>query len=429
MKKITKRILACAMALTLLLGMTTMVSADLDNPTQASTGLKLGGGFLTKDLILPNGATVKARDFEFAFTKVSVDGRTTPTDLATMPTLTAKQSFVGNDTTTDIGGGLEKATGNTNTFTAVQSDGSTPVVWPHAGEYVYTVKEIPQPTSGAGHDPAYTYSLAEYQVTVFVTNVLDSDEQPTGALQIDSVGFCAISNDAGTAVPSLPKTDPVFTNKYEPLTTFEVSKTVVGEYADATLPFAYTLAMTRPTGTEATAEEYVGVIFNADGSVASTPNTVEVVFPATQTTATSVTFNLKHGQYVRFEEVETGDPGFDEGMTGLPTGVTYTLTEAAAPGYTAQVDVLVNAAALTDTPVNKANTAANTALTIGGGVAPLENPILLGEKINQADWTNTYRTVSPTGILLNNLPFILLIVVALGGFVGYIASKRRKATN
>lgn len=425
MKKITKRILTVVLALTMVLGMTTMVSA-----TQADTGLIPEEGYLTKTLLLPDGAEVPTKEFFFDFTAVSVDGRTDATSLGTMPVLSAKMAFAPGDTVVPNAGGLESATKITNNFTATKADG-TAFTFPHAGEYIYTVIERQQPAPGnPGHDSNYTYSEAQYQVTVFVTTPVDGDGNPTGgALTIDSVGFRAMVNDAGTGVTGLPKTDPVFINRFEPPTTFEVSKQVRGTYADTTFKFDYTLAMTRPTGTHTGLDSYTGVIFNADGTVADAPNTVVVTFAANQTVATPVTFKLSDGQYLRFEGGKvSGDAGFDEGMTGLPTGVTYTLTEAATRDYIAQANVFVNTADLTTGSVNKANTAVNTALVIGGTPGTvLTTPIVLGEKENQADFINTHQSITPTGILLNNLPFIILIVLALGGLTLYIVGKRRKA--
>ena len=46
---------------------------------------------------------------------------------------------------------------------------------------------------------------------------------------------------------------------------------------------------------------------------------------------------------------------------------------------------------------------------------------------NAAAFTNTSTyEPTPTGILMNNLPYIILILVVLGGLTGYVASKRRR---
>lgn len=47
--------------------------------------------------------------------------------------------------------------------------------------------------------------------------------------------------------------------------------------------------------------------------------------------------------------------------------------------------------------------------------------------LDDLHFTNTATDVTPTGNFINNMPFIALIAVALGGFVAYIAAKRRNA--
>ena len=452
MKKITKRILAVVMALTLMLGMTTMVGAT---GTQEDTGLIPEEGHLTKILVLPEGAAIPAKDFSFTFTPISVDGAAyvpavddgaePPTILtpANMPALSSVASFTAGMTPdgTSAVSGFETKTVSSSIFSGV--------TWPHAGEYVYEVEETQQPTVGLpGHDSSYHYSQAKYQVIVFVTTPIDGQGNPTGEpLEVDSVGFRAMVDDEGTAIlpqPEItdpddpeyeryPKADPIFKNRYVPPTTFKVSKEVKGTYADTTFKFDYTLEMTRPTGAHSVDTElasYTGIIFNADHSVDTTAAPVVVTFPSGYAAANSVEFQLSDGQYLLFDAPSTtsGDPTYGLTMTGLPTGVTYTLQEDAADNYKAAVDVWINNATATAT-AQRANTEPGDLKIGDGGAAPLDAPINLGSTLNGniAAWSNTRLDVTPTGILLNNLPFILLIVVALGGFTLYIASKRRKA--
>ena len=52
---------------------------------------------------------------------------------------------------------------------------------------------------------------------------------------------------------------------------------------------------------------------------------------------------------------------------------------------------------------------------------------LVGENANSTAFTNTYddASVEPTGIFINNLPFVLMVVVAGSGLALYVVSKRR----
>ena len=97
----------------------------------------------------------------------------------------------------------------------------------------------------------------------------------------------------------------------------------------------------------------------------------------------------------------------------LPAGSRYTLTETGVPGYTASSVYLTN------------GTSTNGAAGQLGQDYKVEN-ILLGEKTNNNTVTNKINDVTPTGLLIDNLPFILMIGLGLAGFV-VLSKKRREA--
>lgn len=82
------------------------------------------------------------------------------------------------------------------------------------------------------------------------------------------------------------------------------------------------------------------------------------------------------------------------------------------------------------TPNTVADGAAGANYTINKAVSEtvaVQNSTTLGEGVNnKVDVTNTYKPVSPTGILISNLPFIIMILVAVGGIVLYVVSRRRR---
>ena len=53
---------------------------------------------------------------------------------------------------------------------------------------------------------------------------------------------------------------------------------------------------------------------------------------------------------------------------------------------------------------------------------------LVGENENKVTFTNTYKDVAVTGIVMNNLPFILLVAVAIVAFVSLAVVKRRRTS-
>jgi len=58
-----------------------------------------------------------------------------------------------------------------------------------------------------------------------------------------------------------------------------------------------------------------------------------------------------------------------------------------------------------------------------GELFEVENGVYL---TNMAEFTNTYDMVAPTGISVNDLPYVVLIGIAVAALVGFIIFKSRK---
>ena len=50
----------------------------------------------------------------------------------------------------------------------------------------------------------------------------------------------------------------------------------------------------------------------------------------------------------------------------------------------------------------------------------------LGQNKNAVDVTNTYNNVPTTGIIMNTLPYVLMVALCGVALVAFVASKRRK---
>ena len=48
---------------------------------------------------------------------------------------------------------------------------------------------------------------------------------------------------------------------------------------------------------------------------------------------------------------------------------------------------------------------------------------------NKVDYTNTYKDIAVTGIIVNNFPFVMMIVMAMAAFVAIVAVKSRRRMN
>lgn len=243
--------------------------------------------------------------------------------------------------------------------------------WKHAGEYVYTVTESKEnPISNV------TYDNTSYTLRVYVIN-------GTNGLEIEKI----------TAEKANGKTNKIlFTNTYAKNdATLTIEKNTTGTYADKTKEFNFEITFTKSPMSEKT---------SFTGNIGSEP--VEC------TAGTAKPFTLADGEQLVFHN--------------LPVGTTYVVKELeASDGYTPSVTVVENQ---TTTVANKTvqETEALDTLKENG------KNNLVGENENKVTFTNTYKDVAVTGIVMNNLPFILLVAVAIVAFVSLAVVKRRRTS-
>ena len=312
-----------------------------------------------------NGQVPITKEFEMA------DGLTTPAAIfkftATSQTQDALPATI-TDVTYQAGetGTLKDGKYVISKNTAISFTGN----WKHAGEYVYTVTEKQE------NMPNVTYDTSSYTLRVYVIN-------GTNGLEIEKI----------TAQGATGKTDKIlFTNTYAKNdATLTIEKNTEGDYADKTRKFDFEITFTKsPMSDQTTFTGTIGA------------QSVECTAGQTKT------FKLADGEKLVFNN--------------LPVGTTYMVKElAATDGYTPKVTVIENQ---TTTVTNKTvqETEALDTLKENG------KNNLVGENENKVTFTNTYKDVAVTGIVMNNLPFILLVAVAIVAFVSLAVIKRRRTS-
>lgn len=232
--------------------------------------------------------------------------------------------------------------------------------FPHAGEYVYTVTETKESA------PGVEYSEDTYTLRVYVKN-------GDSGLEIRNMTAEKGTSDGteGNKVSEMK-----FTNTYRKNASLEITKVTTGELADKTKDFEFTITII-PSKTEKNQTSYTGKIGDE-----------EVTVMANQEN----TFQLHNGETLKFDS--------------LPAGTRYVVTEKEAnDGYTPSVTVIENG---TNTVTKTANSD-----TEGISSANKQETNLVGENENKVTFTNTYKNIPLTGIFMNNLPFVIVIGIAV----------------
>lgn len=391
---------------------------------------------ITKKLEMPEGTAMPDATFSFKFEKVSVDDSSDAADLEIMPTI---GSIPSGETDAVISITVDPAvdTGQTDDTSGVKSvikeSGNIldNVTFPHAGVYVYNVKEVQPATPNAN----YTFSQAEYLIRFYVNNE-NNDlyvNHVTAEIVVPDNGD---KGSIGTKVSTAPGAEDsklIFTNTYtktkegeDPTSpenhTLAISKKVIGhtsgDYADRTKYFPFVVTVTKPSlvTDQVTYKAYVVESADNNGDVTYTVETSTKNYAGLSeddtdtygkyiqfTPGEPLTVNLRHGQTLAF----TG------GLNGLHIGAKYVATELAVEHYKAKAELLVDGAAIVF-----GNDTANKELSTSDR--------LIGENANSAAFTNEYREITPTGVVINNLPFIMILLLAAGALAGFVVVKSKK---
>ena len=240
------------------------------------------------------------------------------------------------------------------------------------GVFLYKLHENDNGIAGV------TYDNNDYYLTVYALQKSDVDKTASGndlqyAVRL-SRGLAALNDKTSDNY----KVDAI-NNSYtaEPLS---ISKTVNGNMGDRTQPFDFEVVFTSDKSVKSTITvsgthgEITGVNLN---------NNNEFTFDK----EANLKFTLTHGQTINF--------------TNLPEGVSYTVKEVSVPeGY--------------KTYINDADT---TATAVEG-------------KIEDTAVTISYENVNgdttiDTGVILDNAPYIALMMVVVAGAAVMIIKKRR----
>lgn len=414
-KKLFTASIAAITALSVFRGVPTF--ADDNSATAKANGETNAKVAINKTLNIAEGITTPKATFKFTFTpKTGTSSNSAPYQMASNSDKTKGYiperivSYTENDQLTSGQTSIKKDTGDI-------FDG---ISYEHAGEYVYTVEEMqntykPIKDKNNKDIDAINYDKRTYDMHVIVKN-------KDNGTYISSVYFKEVKNQVEESAKKEPSSEPdaetykydLFENTYtkdggkidpndphpnnpdkdktdKTKKSLTISKIVDGSSGDRTKDFNFKLTITLPSTNKTSAAPVTNIVVrHGDRSEELAILNTEVI---------THNFTLKHGESLTIDD--------------LPAGSRYTLTETGVPGYTASSLYMTNGVS-----------------TKGiAGVLSSDytlSDILVGEKTNDNTVTNKIDDVTPTGLLIDNLPFILMIGLGLAGFV-VLSKKRREA--
>lgn len=397
MKKIVTGVVAAGTILSLL----QVPNVLAENEVASSQNEKNVVVKVNKELDIAEGITTPTATFTFKFAPKSGQNS------ANVPyeTVTPTNGIIPNRTVTY--GVSDTLPQGKTAITKATDDIFAGVTYENAGEYVYTVSEEQTGwTALANNIDTLTFDTKTYEMHVFVKN----KSQGTGTY-ISNVYFvdttagsttAATAKKAGNAEPGTEGGSKVykydlFKNKY----TKKAGKT--GDSPSTINPNADALTITKKV---------------AGGLASKTKNfTFKLTFKAASTDETGTYTGTKGSEQIQFtKDVEkefTLHDGESLVFPDLPAGTKYTLKEEGTSGYTPSSAYKENG-----TLKNGAAGTQSQAYTVAD--------VLIGEKENNNIVTNTLPEVTPTGLLIDNLPFIIMIGLGLFGFI-LVAKRRREA--
>lgn len=313
-------------------------------------------------------------------------------------------------TATPVAGNTENVTIPDITFTDTETGTTTKRAqvifpeWKDAGKYEYTVTETAAaPAITDVNHQKMIMSLAEYTMDVYVSNngtgleisniIVNKKKDDNGTAATGKVDISDTENngfnftntyvqEAGTG-PDPTNPDPTYNTDGS----LNVTKKIVvanGGTLDNDKEFAFTATFTFPTGTDANT---LGGVKDANGN------------KITINEGGTYTFTLKANGNMKF--------------TGVPVGTKISVAESATPNYKGSAESVFNGQSQTKVEAGKYNETITVTNT-------------LGQKQNKVDVTNTYNYVPTTGIIMNNLPYVLMITLCGAALVAFVASKRTR---
>ncbi|MDR2686530.1 MAG: hypothetical protein LBB75_02165 [Oscillospiraceae bacterium] len=414
---------ALIFALALCLSSFTTAFAALDeNGALLGTEAVPAQAAITKILQMPKGTDTPNANFVFEVKAVSAADCADPAEAPAITDITISfdQNMAG------------ETRGATKSVPKESLDIFAGKNFPHAGVYAYEITEKQKTNTAIDANTKHEdlkYSPAKYTLKVYVQNKADGS-----GTYIYAIGD-VITNPDNECQKAGDKVDPtpgdngngdyskmIFTNTYvktngptdpdDPDPTkdedsiLSVSKMVEGGFASKELYFNFNLTVTKPALVSGD-QTYRAYVVEGNKVLKATEMAANKVTAAGTDdkgqdyieVSDALTFSLKHGQKLVF--IDT------------PVGTSYEVTEINPTDYKPHYTITTNG-----TPAAEVAGSLSASLATGTQWA--------GEATNKAAYRNERDDITPTGLNLNDLPFIGMIALAFGAVAAVAVAKARK---
>lgn len=368
---------------------------------------------ITVEYKMGNDVVTPENDVSFTFKKISAP---TGMNVSDMPAISvgnvkfnAGEDKIKDTSVTDIKVLRKQSDNFLASFKTAMDDTSTKMT---TGEYVYTVKSTSSVTKAKTND-VFTASNAEYKLNIFVAQDTNSKLYIKGLSIINTKNDAGIDtgNDAkvdgkpgsttgGTAsnfsglkfvneyvakAGSVDPTDPSVPDPENPKSyAFKVTNTTESK-GTQTGSFEYTMTVTKPSGITTTDNTYV---YYVNGT------------KQTGTYGTAVKFTLPDTKSMMIQSCYAGSK--------------VTVDQKGVANWTATAE----------TTFNGVKDSQKLSAAVGKNLKVAEKT--LGQKENKVAYTNIYKDIAVTGIIVNNFPFIIMIAIAVVAFAGIVAMNSKK---
>lgn len=270
----------------------------------------------------------------------------------------------------------------------------------HAGVYAWTIKENTGTYTGNGE---MQYDPQVYMLIATVVNGAGGRE--FSSIVVAKGDVSSVTNDEKASGSEIPFSENKYTentndqpNNPDPdnpdnpddpgksNTNLVLAKRVAGNQGDKTKQFEFTVTFTAPNVLPA--GKTAADVLNAIKPVAQNGTVTGQGMVSGAATTRTFTFAAADAQGVTF--------------ANILVGTHYSVSETEVAGYVQSY-----------------------AATANGVNSTTQTGLLVGENTNRGTMTNTHQDITPTGLILNNLPFILMGGIAVAGVVLYGIAKRK----